>query len=36
MKKLYLLFPLPPQKHKKELASTRLLSFLVGHEGKGR
>ena len=35
MRRLYFLFPLPPQKPKKDLACTRLLSFLLGHEGPG-
>lgn len=35
LRKLYLMFPLPPQRHKKDKSPTRLLSSLLGHEGVG-
>ena len=35
MRKLYLSFPLPPQRHKKDRSPTHLLGHLLGHEGKG-
>ena len=35
LRKLYLMFPLPPQRHKKDNSPTRLLSSLLGHEGEG-
>mmetsp|Transcript_22399 Transcript_22399/g.46576 ORF Transcript_22399/g.46576 Transcript_22399/m.46576 type:complete len:1143 (+) Transcript_22399:186-3614(+) len=35
LRKLYVMFPLPPQRHKKDRSPTRLLSSLLGHEGVG-